>query len=218
MRTALRWPNHWTGFQDQEADEVPSSWHNGFTNEVSSLAFSYWEQTSDCIKAVSSLWPIAFVYLVPVSYDITVIQVFALFEMETTSCTRGASCITINYNIDDKSHKYQLCMETPDTVLGNVCWTLHTVSTPKTIMFLFGKPGRAKQQMCQQKSLDGEWWPFAVGGCAVESELQFSEGGKMQNKAILWYNELEVRNVYRGSRKEQGYWIYVWLPLWKSPY
>lgn len=104
--------------------------------------------------AVSSLWPIALAYLVLVSYDITVIQVFKFFEMEATSCIRVASCIIINYNIDDKPHQYQLCMETPDTVLGNMCWTLHTVSTPKTIMFSFGKPGKANQQMCQQKSLD----------------------------------------------------------------
>lgn len=103
---------------------------------------------------MSSLWPIAFVYLVPVSYDITKIQVFKLFEMEATSYTRVASCITINYNIGDKPHKYQLCMDTPDTVLGNVCWILHTVSTPTIIMFSFGKPKRDNQQMCQQKSLD----------------------------------------------------------------
>lgn len=121
--------------------------------------FSFWWPTGNGQVTVFWLWahydPLhLFIWYQSVSYDITMIQVFKLFEMEATSCTRVTSCVTINYKIGDKPHKYQLCRETPDTVLGNVCWTLHTVSTPKTIMFSFGKPERGNQQMCQQKSLD----------------------------------------------------------------
>lgn len=91
------------------------------------------------------------------------------------------------------------CAGRHQTRFLGMCVELYTVSTPKTIMFSFGKPERGNQQMCQQKPLDWFCWPFEAGRCGVESDSRLPKGGKIQSIAILWCNELEVRRVYTGD-------------------